>query len=618
MRVPVSWLREYVPFEAPLEEVARRLLFSSCEVDRIVRRGVADENGNLGLFRVGKVVEAGKHPNADRLQLCQVDVGEGEPRQIVCGAWNFGEGATVAVALPGAVLPDGTKLDERPLRGEVSRGMILSERELELGVDHLGIIVLDEAPAPGTPLADVLPLTETVLEIETGFNRPDLASIYGIAREVVAVAGIMGGEDSEVRPDTTELLLEAANFDALTVLRTSRRLRLRTESSTRWEKGVDPHVAEQAAIYATQLFVELAGARWTGHTDVHGVLPQPPVVQLRPELAGRLVGMPFPEEEQRTRLQKLGFEVEGDRVKVPTWRMRDVTRPVDLVEEVARFRLEEVPATLPTREAVAAQLTRAQRLRRLVEEVLVGEGFYEAYTWSLVPLDEGRLPLEEPYSTELAALRTDLELGLVESAERNRNAGVERVVLFELARVYVPIGEQLPGEPWHVAGITDAGYFGAKGALETLYKTFHVDPRFEAGQGREARTGEGRVRELADGWGFFELDLDALFERVPDLPVYEDVITFPALKQDLAFVVDEEVRAGDLVAAARAAVGPELRDMRPFDVYRGDQVGPGKKSIAFAVAFQSPERTLSDEDAAGLRKRIVQALSERFGAILRA
>jgi phenylalanyl-tRNA synthetase beta chain len=749
MKVPVSWLREYVRFDLPVEEVAHRLLFSSCEVVRIVRRGVADENGNLGLFRVGKVVEAGKHPNADRLQLCQVDVGEGEPRQIVCGAWNFGEGATVAVALPGAVLPDGTKLDERPLRGQVSRGMILSESELELGVDHSGIIVLDEAPAPGTPLSDVLPLTEMVLEIETGFNRPDLASIYGIAREVavvadgelaplpgrdperaadepvdvrvddleacpryvgrtfagaavapapvwmrarltaagmrpisnvvdvtnyvmlalgsplhafdrtllaegrivvrhanpgerirtldggerelsaddlviadaekaVAVAGIMGGEDSEVRPETSELLLEAANFDPLTVLRTSRRLRLRTESSTRWEKGVDPYVAEQAAIYATQLFVELAGARWTGHTDVHGELPEPPVVQLRPELPERLVGMSFPEAEQRARLVRLGFEVDGDRVRVPTWRMRDVTRSVDLVEEVARFRLEEVPSTLPTREAVAAQLTRAQRLRRVVEDVLVGEGFYEAYTWSLVPLADGRIPLDEPHSAELAALRTDLELGLVESAERNRNAGVERVALFELARVYVPVGEQLPLEPWHVAAITDGGYFGAKGALETLYRTFHVEPQFDAGQGREALTREGRVRELADGWGFFEVDLDALFERVPDLPLYEDVITFPALKQDLAFVVDEDVRAGDLVAAARAAAGPELRDMRPFDVYRGDQAGPGKKSIAFAVAFQSPERTLSDEDAAGLRKRIVQALSERFGAILRA
>jgi phenylalanyl-tRNA synthetase beta chain len=749
IKVPESWLREYVRFELPLEEVARRLVFSSCEVDRIVRRGVADANGNLGLFRVGKVVEAGKHPNADRLQLCQVDVGEGEPRQIVCGAWNFGAGATVAVALPGALLPDGTTLDERPLRGEVSRGMILSERELELGTDHSGIMVLDEAPEAGTPLADVLQIAENVLEIETGFNRPDLTSIYGIAREVavvadgelaplpgrdperaadepvdvrvedleacpryvgrtftgaaiapspvwmrarltaagmrpisnvvdvtnyvmlalgsplhafdrtllgegrivvrrawpgehmrtldgnerelteddlviadgerpVAIAGIMGGEDSEVRPETTEVLLEAANFDPLTVLRTSRRLRLRTESSTRWEKGVDPYAAEHAAVYATQLFVELAGARWTGHTDVRGDLPEPPVVQLRPELAERLVGMPFPVDEQVSRLQRLGFDVDGDRVRVPTWRLRDVTRSVDLVEEVARFRLEEVPATLPTREAVAAQLTRAQRLRRLVEETLVGAGFYEAYTWSLVPLGEGRLPLQEPYSTELAALRTDLELGLVESAVRNRNAGVERVALFELARVYRPVGEDLPAEPWHVAGIIDSGYFGAKGALETIYQTLHVEPEFQAGEGREALTTEGWVRQLEGGWGFFELDLDAFFERVRDLPLYEDVITFPALKQDLAFVVDEEVRAGDLVAAARAAAGPELRDMRPFDVYRGDQVGPGKKSIAFAVAFQSPERTLSDEDAAGLRERIVEALRGRFQAILRA
>src|SRR6266498_3657664 len=179
MKVPVSWLREYVRFDLPVEEVARRLLFSSCEVDRIVRRGVADENGNLGLFRVGKVVEAGKHPNADRLQLCRVDVGEGELRQIVCGAWNFGEGATVAVALPGAVLPGGTKLEEAKLRGEVSRGMILSESELELGHDHTGILVLEDGPEPGTPLGDVFPLGEDALEVETTPNLPDLLSVYG-------------------------------------------------------------------------------------------------------------------------------------------------------------------------------------------------------------------------------------------------------------------------------------------------------------------------------------------------------------------------------------------------------------------------------------------------------
>src|SRR5215204_7554781 len=144
----------------PLDELASRLSISSAEVEGVERRGVSDENGNLGLFRVGKVLEAEKHPNADRLQLCRVDVGEGDPRQIVCGAWNFGEGATVAVALPGAVLPDGTELAEVKLRGETSSGMILSERELDLGADHSGIMVLEDGPEPGTPLVDVLPRSE--------------------------------------------------------------------------------------------------------------------------------------------------------------------------------------------------------------------------------------------------------------------------------------------------------------------------------------------------------------------------------------------------------------------------------------------------------------------------
>jgi phenylalanyl-tRNA synthetase beta chain len=739
MKVPVSWLREYVAFDWPLERLAEQLVLTSCEVDRISRRGVVDDGGNLARFLVGRVLEAGKHPNADRLQLCRVDVGEGDARQIVCGAWNFGAGATVAVALPGALLPGAdAPLGEAKLRGEVSRGMILSERELELGDDHSGIMVLGEGLAPGTPLADVLPLGEAVLEIETGFNRPDLTSVYGIAREVaaltgaelapppgldpdragdepvdvrvddlggcpryvgrllrgatvaasphwlkarllaagmrpisnvvdvtnyvmlalgsplhafdlerlggsrivvrrasrgerlttldgqdreltpedlviadattpVAIAGIMGGEASEVRPETTDLLLEAANFDPLTVLRTSRRLRLRTESSTRWEKGVDPYAAEQAAIYATQLFVELAGARWTGHVDVLDALPERPVVRLDAGLAERVAGLPFTTEEQLARLESLGFEARSGDVVVPTWRARDVTRPVDLVEEVVRFRIEELPATLPTKRASAVQLTREQRLRRQVEDVLAGAGFHEAYTWTLVPPGDGRIELEEPQSSELAALRTSLDHWLVESARRNRNAGVEPVALFELARVFLPGDGDLPDERWHVAGIADGGYFAAKGAVEALHRALHAELELDRVD----------LRELEDGWGYFEVDLDELFSRAPDVVVYEDVITYPALKQDLAFVVDEGVAAGALVAAAHAAAGPELRDLRPFDVYRGDQVGPGKKSIAFAASFQSSERTLSDEDAARLRDRIVEALSRDFGAVLR-
>ena len=187
VRIPLSWLREYVPVEVPTAELAERLALSTLEVDRVLRLGVPDEDGNLGLYRVGLVVEAGKHPNADRLQLCRVDVGEGEPRQIVCGAWNFGGGATVAVALPGAILPGGQRLEAAKLRGERSEGMILSERELELGTDHTGILVLDEPLEPGTPLADVLPLVEEVIEGDVTPNRVDLLSIYGMAREVAAL-----------------------------------------------------------------------------------------------------------------------------------------------------------------------------------------------------------------------------------------------------------------------------------------------------------------------------------------------------------------------------------------------------------------------------------------------
>ena len=174
----------------PTAELADRLSISTAEVNTIESRGPADEDGNHGLFLVGKVLEAGKHPNADRLQLCQVDVGEGGPRQIVCGAWNFGAGATVAVALPGARLPGAdAPLGEAKLRGEVSRGMILSERELELGADHAGIMVLPETE-PGTPLADVLPLADSILEVDPTGNRVDLLSVYGLAREVAALFGL--------------------------------------------------------------------------------------------------------------------------------------------------------------------------------------------------------------------------------------------------------------------------------------------------------------------------------------------------------------------------------------------------------------------------------------------
>jgi phenylalanyl-tRNA synthetase beta chain len=448
------------------------------------------------------------------------------------------------------------------------------------------------------------------------------------AERGIALAGIMGGEETEIGESTTTVLLEAANFEPFTIFKTSERLRVRTEGSNRWEKGVDPYLAAPAAELATQLLLDLAGAEWAANTDLHAGLPERPVVQYRPERADTVIGIETPAEDQYALLGRLGFDRAESSVVVPTWRARDVTREIDLVEEVARFRLEEVPFTLPVRRAMFGSLTREQQLRRRVEDALVGLGFSETYTPSLVPDDETAWKLPEPIAVELTALRTSLLPSLVEAAHRNVDAGADRIALFEVARVYLSDGD-LPNERLHVAGIAEGGFARVKGVVEALYEALRAKPRFERAEhplfhpGKAARTAAGTLGELhprvlAGEWGAFELDLAALFAESPELATYEDVITYPPVRQDLAFVIPEELEAGELIDAAREAAGPELREIEVFDVYRGDQVGEGKKSIALRVAFQSPERTLSDEDAAALRERIVSELRRRFGAELRS
>jgi len=762
LRVPVGWLREYVRVDASAEEIALALSISTGEVNEVVHRGVSQEHGNLDRFRVGLVLEAAKHPNADRLQLCKVEVGEDRPYQIVCGAWNFGAGAKVAVALPGATLPNGLTLERRELRGQVSEGMILAEDEVDLGTDHTGIMVLDESLAPGTPLADVLPLVEQVLDVEPTGNRSDLLSVYGIAREVaalfdgelapldssepvdpgvrgtdepvaieiddldgcpryigrlfrdvavgespvwlkarlraagvraisnvvdvtnyvmlalgsplhvfdfetlhggrvivrragegeelltldgtlrkllptdlliadadraIALAGIMGGQETEVSERTTSVLLEAANFEPVGILRSSERLGLRSEASNRWEKGVDPHVAGPAATLATRLIVDLSGARWTGHTDVQGTLPERAPIRLRPERTDEVLGLEVPAGEQAAILAKLGFDPGPDGFLVPTWRARDVAREIDLIEEVARFKMSEIPFTLPRRDAMFGRLTRWQRLRRVVEDVLAGCGFHEAYTPTFVA--EGELRLPEPLSAEAAALRTSLFASLADAARHNVAVGNTEIALFEIARVYRAGVGGLPDERWHVSGIVEGGFADAKWAVEQLYAALKIEPAYQRAAetflhpGKSARTAEGWVGELhpslLDGvWAGFELDLDALVAAAPAVVAFDDVSSFPEVRQDLAFVVDEDVAAASLAAAMREAAGPELRSLAVFDEYRGEQIGAGKRSLAFRVAFGSPERTLTDEDAAVLRGRIVDALATRFGASLRA
>ena len=306
-------------------------------------------------------------------------------------------------------------------------------------------------------------------------------------------------------------------------------------------------------------------------------------------------------------------------------------REIDLVEEVGRFRLEEVPATMPERTEMFGRLTHEQRLRRAVSDLLVGAGFVEAYTYSLQPSDPdpAALTLPVPLSAEQRVLRTTLLHGLVRAAQHNVNAGRPDVSLFEVAHVYLPTDGPLPREPWRLGAVMPGGFFRAKGVVEEIFALLKEEPHFGAAphpfmaSPAAATVQSGWVaqldpRLLEGEWSAFELDLHELFAQVPERVLYDDVITFPGVKEDLAFAVDEAVPAGALIAAAREAAGPELREMRVFDVYRGEQVGSGRKSVAFAVVFQSSERTLSDEDAAVLRGKIVDELRERFGAELRS
>jgi phenylalanyl-tRNA synthetase beta chain len=450
------------------------------------------------------------------------------------------------------------------------------------------------------------------------------------AEKPVAIGGVMGGGNSEVSAETRSVLLEAANFEPLTVLRSGERHRMRTESQTRWEKGVDPELAGPAATYASQLLVDLAGARWAGESDVRSSLPPLPVVHYDPTYAGAVLGLEIGEAEQRDRLERLGFEVTGDwQVTTPSWRARDVRRDIDLVEEVGRFRLEDVPATLPSRQVTFGRLTHSQRLRRIVEDLLVGAGFFEAYTYSLQATDPepGALELPVPLTSQQRLLRTTLGVGLLGAAAHNVAAGNDEVALFEVAHVYLPTAAEVPEERLRLGGIMSGDFFRAKGVVEAIFEALHIEPRFERarvlpGLPLGATVQSGWVAEHGplsiDGrWAAFELDLEELFSFVPERILYRDVITYPPLRLDLAFVVDEGLPAGELMAAVRDAAGDELSELRFLSDYRGEPIPAGKKSVAVAVAFQSPERTLEEADGARLRETIVAELAERFGAALR-
>ncbi len=815
MRVPLDWLREYCSPELDTAAIEERLTMTGTKVETILHHGVP----SVESFVVGRVLSVASHPDADRLRVCQVEVGDSTPAGIVCGAPNVAEGQTVAVALPGARMPDGSKIKAAKLRGVPSSGMILAADELAIDSDHSGIMVLDELIpdaklAPGTPLSDVLAISTDVLELEITPNRPDCLGVYGVARELHAatgaplapepwgedpgsegplvsdegpvevtvecsdlchrftarvfenvkvgpsppwlkarlsaagqrpinnvvditnyvmllcaqplhafdldrvaggrltvrrahegeqvatldgqlrtldaemvviedaegptsIAGIMGGERSEVQADTTRVLMEVANWSGPNIHRTSWTLGLRSEASSRFEKGLAPEQCMYAQALATRLMIELCGATVTpGTIDVAWQGSPSQTIRLREQRVEAILGMPVPQARQVGILQALDFEVAehnaaGDGasldVTVPPVRRDDITREADLIEEVARINgLQTLPATLPSRRGAYGRLSLIQHLRRKAVDVLVGRGLYEAVGWTFtaptlhdrlrLPAEDVRrraLVLENPLSEDQSLLRTTLLGSLLDVASHNSARGMVDLRLFEMGTLFVSEGVALDTgvrehrslavllsgrvapATWGAPESQKADLFAVKGVLEALGAALRVQLECCPGAqpflhpGRSATVlcdGQqlGWLGELhpliardwdIDGAAVMELELDRLLTIAASTSTYRDVISYPALRQDLAVVLPEQVQAAQALAVVREAAGELLDEVGVFDVYSGPQVGEGRRSLALSLAFRASDRTLTDEDVAPVRARIVAALASLGGEL---
>ncbi len=802
MRVSLDWLKEFVPVDLPPDELTRMLTMAGTEVE-----AVEHVRPEFDKVVVGRILKISAHPNADKLVLCDVDFGRPSPAHIVCGASNMKEGDRVAVAVVGATLAGGMKVKKTKIRGQVSEGMMCSERELGLSEDHSGIMILPPDVPLGASLEEALGLADVVLELGITPNRPDCLSMLGVAREVaalareqirppqvdvpeagpdtasltsitidddtgcpryaarivsdvtigpspawmqqrllkaglrplnnvvdvtnyvlielghplhafdyhkldenkivvrrarkdesivtldgagrdlsedmlviadaekpVAIAGVMGGANSEVTDQTKSVLIESAYFDPVSVRRTSKALGLSTEASYRFERGADYEMVTLALDRAAVLMAELAGGKVApGRIDQYPRTFAPLEIDLRHSRIKRILGVEIPLDTAASILSSLGFniiskDVETVRVGVPSHRP-DVGAEIDLIEEVARvYGYDNIPATYPQDSTAIERGVQPRPREDECRAVLRSCGFSEVITFSfgspadMVDFSDGRIEphiepikMKNPLAEDESVMRTSLVPGLLQSLRNNINAGNKNLKLFEAGKVYRPAPkEPLPDERAFVCAAatgrsrpvswrnqpTEVDFFDMKGVAETLlesmgcaapetvkasYPCFHpgVCADIVVGGKPIGRIGSVHPRllqkyEIEQQVSLFEIDLSALEPRPAAARRYEKLSRFPYSDRDLAVVVDEAVEAAALNSAIIAAGGEILRRVLLFDVYRGKQVAEGKKSLAFGLRFQSDERTLTDEEITAAMERIVAELEGRFDAKLRS
>ncbi|AVP53956.1 phenylalanyl-tRNA synthetase subunit beta [Clostridium tetani] len=791
MKVPFKWLKDYVNINISANELGDRLTLSGSKVEEIISSG--DEIQNVV---TGKIEKIERHPDADKLVVCSVNIGKEEPIQIVTGANNMKEEDIVPVAVHGAVLPNDVKIKKGKLRGIMSNGMMCSEKELgmpESGVD--GLMILPSDTVIGKDIKEVLDLDSAVIEFEITSNRPDCLSVVGIAREAaatlgtkytmpkldytpknkanikdfleveikddlcrrymargvknvkiqespqwmqerleeagvrainnivditnfvmlelgqplhafdgrqitsnkivvergksgekfttldevertidesilcikdgdrsVALAGIMGGLNSEVKEDTKEIILECANFDGTNIRVSSKKLALRTEASSKFEKDLDPNLVEIAMDRVCHLIEELdAGEVIEGTVDIYKNPAKERNLKVDSNWMNKFLGTDIPKEDMKEYLDRLELktDIEEDtlNITVPTFRS-DVVLKQDVAEEIARiYGYNNIPTTMFNSVSKRAGKTLKQHLEDKVVEILIGSGLNQSISYSfvspkifdkiLIPEDNdlrNTVKIKNPLGEDYSLMRTTTLASIMEALSRNYSRNNSYARLFEMGKVYIPSQDEkvLPEErnTLVIGMYGEVDYLNLKGILENLIEELNIEkssykresehPTFHPGKTAKLYVNKefagllGEIHpDVLDNYDIdekcyiAELNLDVLFKNANIEKKYTALPKFPAVDRDMALLVDDEVLVQDIESIIRNKGGKILEDVKLFDVYKGTQIPEGKKSVAYSIVYRMPNRTLTDAEVTKVHDKIVRTLENNLGAELR-
>ncbi len=791
MQISEAWLRSYVNPDVNTETLVEQLTMAGLEVDS-VEPAAADFSGVV----VGQVISMEQHPDADRLRVCQVNVGAEAPLQIVCGASNVRVGLKIPAALCGAVLPGDFKIKKSKLRGQESFGMLCSEKELGLVAEAHGLMELaDDAPV-GVDIREYLSLNDTIIEVDLTPNRADCLSIEGLAREVallnkldwsttvvdaveighsetltvtvkapeacprylgrlingvnaqaitplwmqerlrrsgirslgplvdvtnyvllelgqplhvfdtakltggitvryanvdesltllnnevikldpqslviaddkqaLALAGVMGGSDSAVSDVTQSVFLECAFFSPLAIAGKARNYGLHTDSSHRFERGVDAQLQTRAIERATQLIVQIAGGVVGEISEVTSTehLPVKTAVLLRRHKIEQSLAVKLADEQIKDILQRLGMQLldhaEGWQVIPPSFRF-DISIEADLIEEIARvFGYNNLPSSNLFMRSELSQVTETRLEIDRVKDLLVDRGYQEAITYSFVDAEIQNvvapnvepISLKNPISSELAVMRTTLWCGLLKVALYNTNRQQTRVRLFETGLRFIKVNAEIQqqkmlaglllGDVYHDQWAEKSrkiDFYDVKADLEAIFDLAGCDVSFSKAEQLTLHPGQTAKILAADGvemgWmgmlhpqiekalGFdqqvflFELDQNYLLNKI--VPRFTALSKYPSVKRDLALIVNESVSANDIMGVIKNSAEPTLQDIIIiFDVYRGKGIEPGNKSIALSLILQDDTQTLTEFEIDGIVNRLLTILANELNAKLR-